>query len=300
MRWTLLKIQVRWTLLQIVQRHTQFAQSVSHALVSYFPSQRAWPACIDRMRRLICGACRNMLSAAEQAQLRCSMHRWPLPLATLISVSSPVLMPAVAAGVQLHSHNYRLPATFANQTVLVVGASNSGEDVSRELAPVAKHTLVRGAALYHYCAPVLVFHCCLLPLPPFPLNLQSCPHMWSRRLRLASGHICHQHGSFKYAIGISNAPQVCARAWPAGTAVATGLTTEAPLPQNAITRVPMVTRLLSDGTAVFEDGSSLRVDAVVYCTGYRYRFPFLEGAGVVTASREVSGCAVSVDCRYVD
>lgn len=29
-------------------------------------------------------------------------------------------------GVQLHSHNYRVPEAFSNQVVVVVGASNSG------------------------------------------------------------------------------------------------------------------------------------------------------------------------------
>lgn len=30
-------------------------------------------------------------------------------------------------GLQMHSHNYRTPEPFAGQTVVVVGASNSGE-----------------------------------------------------------------------------------------------------------------------------------------------------------------------------
>ena len=45
-------------------------------------------------------------------------------------------------GAQLHSHNYRSPAQFAGQRVLVVGASNSGEDLCREIAGVANRVYV--------------------------------------------------------------------------------------------------------------------------------------------------------------
>lgn len=40
-------------------------------------------------------------------------------------------------GELLHSHNYREPGRFAGLRVLVVGASNSGEDLCREIASVA-------------------------------------------------------------------------------------------------------------------------------------------------------------------
>jgi hypothetical protein len=45
-------------------------------------------------------------------------------------------------GFQMHSHNYREPDQFKDQVVLVVGASNSGEDISREVASVASQVHV--------------------------------------------------------------------------------------------------------------------------------------------------------------
>ncbi|KAK9815265.1 hypothetical protein WJX72_000885 [[Myrmecia] bisecta] len=42
-------------------------------------------------------------------------------------------------GRQLHCHNYRRPDAFAGQTVLVVGASFSGEEIARRIAAVARH-----------------------------------------------------------------------------------------------------------------------------------------------------------------
>lgn len=41
--------------------------------------------------------------------------------------------------------------------------------------------------------------------------------------------------------------------------------------------------LNADGSVEFEDGQRVpRVDIVLYCTGYRYDFPFLEDDGVVS------------------
>ncbi|CAG9463527.1 unnamed protein product [Pedinophyceae sp. YPF-701] len=42
-------------------------------------------------------------------------------------------------GVVMHSHNYRNPEDFAGKVVLVLGASASGEDISRELTSSAAH-----------------------------------------------------------------------------------------------------------------------------------------------------------------
>ncbi|PKA46486.1 Flavin-containing monooxygenase FMO GS-OX-like 3 [Apostasia shenzhenica] len=43
----------------------------------------------------------------------------------------------------------------------------------------------------------------------------------------------------------------------------------------------MIERVLSDGTVLFEDGSSAQVDVIIHCTGYKYTFPFLKTSGIV-------------------
>uniref|UniRef100_A0A0E0LGA4 Flavin-containing monooxygenase n=1 Tax=Oryza punctata TaxID=4537 RepID=A0A0E0LGA4_ORYPU len=45
---------------------------------------------------------------------------------------------------------------------------------------------------------------------------------------------------------------------------------------------PQVEHLCEDGTVVFDDGSFVVADAVIYCTGYNYYFPFLDTDGKVT------------------
>nr|CBX26645.1 pyrrolizidine alkaloid N-oxygenase (ZvPNO) [Zonocerus variegatus] len=54
-----------------------------------------------------------------------------------------------------------------------------------------------------------------------------------------------------------------------------------------VTEKPLLTSL-SEYTAHFSDGTSTDVDEILYCTGYRYRFPFLSPE-----------CGVTVDEKYV-
>lgn len=109
-------------------------------------------------------------------------------------------------GLQMHAHNYRNPAMFEGQVVIVVGASFSGEELARAVAAVGSH-------VYH-----------------------------------------------------------SARSFEKST------------PHGNITRVPMLTELAQDSTATFQDGTRIHnIDAVIYCTGYQYAYPFLEGTGLVTS-----------------
>lgn len=41
----------------------------------------------------------------------------------------------------LHSHSYRTPSAFRDQTVLVLGAGPSGKDIAADLVPEAKKVI---------------------------------------------------------------------------------------------------------------------------------------------------------------
>ncbi|TVU40267.1 hypothetical protein EJB05_13723, partial [Eragrostis curvula] len=113
---------------------------------------------------------------------------------------------------QLHSHSYRVPDSFRDEVVVVVGCHESGKDISLEIRKVARevHISVK----------------CLDDVIPGVLKAVS------RHQNL------HLH--------------------------------------------PKVDCLCEDGTVVFTDGSCVVADAVVYCTGYHYSYPFLDTGGVVT------------------
>ncbi|XXG75908.1 hypothetical protein AAC387_Pa08g0375 [Persea americana] len=51
----------------------------------------------------------------------------------------------------------------------------------------------------------------------------------------------------------------------------------------------MIERAHADGTVAFRDGSSVRADIILHCTGYKYDFPFLKVNDIVTVDDNCVG-----------
>lgn len=56
-------------------------------------------------------------------------------------------------------------------------------------------------------------------------------------------------------------------------------------PRDNLHRIAWLQELTSTSEAVFVDGERRRVDSIVYCTGYKYSFPFLEGTSLVSTGK---------------
>ncbi|KAI3924638.1 hypothetical protein MKX01_009508 [Papaver californicum] len=119
-------------------------------------------------------------------------------------------------GEQIHSHNYRVPEPFLDQVVLLVGNSSSGEDLSRDIAGVAKEVHIASKSL-------------TIGIPAKQLGYDN---IWL-------------HSMIKSA--------------------------------------------QEDGTIVFQDGSSVFVNFILHCIGYKYSFPFLEIDNIVTVDDNRAG-----------
>ncbi|CAN6305923.1 unnamed protein product [Urochloa humidicola] len=121
------------------------------------------------------------------------------------------VIPGVDAwpGKQMHSHNYRVPEPFLDQVVIVIGASASAFDISRDIASTAKEV-----------------------------------------------HIADRSSPFR-----SGAKQ------PG---------------YNNLWLHSMIDRAQEDGCVVFRDGSSIKADVIMHCTGYLYDFPFLGDDSTIT------------------
>jgi hypothetical protein len=64
-------------------------------------------------------------------------------------------------------------------------------------------------------------------------------------------------------------------------------------PRPNLSRVPLVQQLRPDGSARFPHGQVVReLDAVVYCTGYKYSFPFADHLGLLDI-----GAAAAAACK---
>ena len=72
-------------------------------------------------------------------------------------------------------------------------------------------------------------------------------------------------------------------------------------PRHNLQRMPWIKDLTSSGEALLEGGRKIPVDSIVYCTGYKYSFPFLEGSGLVETGTfqfiEKGTAGFSVHCK---
>lgn len=171
--------------------------------------------------------------------------------------------PGEFAGQTLHSHHYRTPDVFEGRRVLVVGIGNSAVDIACEASRVAQATFLstrRGA---------WVIPKYLLGRPtdelsgPFvdrlPLRVQQW--LYAALLWLVQGPM------ERYGL-----PRPDHRLLEAHPTISSELLLR--IGHGRIKPKPNVTRL--EGREVrFADGSREAVDVIVYCTGYRIRFPFL-------------------------
>ena len=174
---------------------------------------------------------------------------------------------ATFTGEQIHSHHYRTPEPFAGKRVLVLGIGNSACDVAVDCSRVAARTLLamrRGA----HIVPKHLFgmptdHLTLMRWGArVPVRLQE--FAVTLLIRIAQGSVT------KYGLPRPDRRLLCAP-----PTVSDSLLSK--LDHGDIVVRPSIDRF--DGDRVcFTDGSAEQIDAVIYCTGYKISFPFLDEA----------------------
>jgi dimethylaniline monooxygenase (N-oxide forming) len=167
-------------------------------------------------------------------------------------------------GEQHHAHYYRTPEPLVGRRVLVLGIGNSACDIAVESSRVAASTdlaMRRGAHIVpKYLLGVPTDRLTDSPLARGPLKLQQ----WSMAalLRLAQGKVTDY--------GLPEPDHAVLHAHPT---VSQDLLTR--LGHGDITVRPNIDRF--EGSKIFfTDGTSGEYDVVVYCTGYKVSFPFLD------------------------
>ncbi len=179
-------------------------------------------------------------------------------------------------GEQIHSHDYKTPEILEGKTVLILGIGNSATDIAVESSRVADRTLLamrRGA----WIVPKYIFGIptdrltTFAPMTRMPLGVQSA--MMRLTLRLTQGRITD-----------SGLPMPDHRPLHAHPTVSEELLGR--LGHGDITVKPNIDRF-EGGTVFFEDGSSEDVDVVIFCTGYRITFPFLDSSVIDVTDNQV-------------
>ena len=167
-------------------------------------------------------------------------------------------------GEQLHAHYYRTPDVLAGKRVLVLGIGNSASDIAVESSRVAEETYLamrRGAHVVpKYMFGVPTDHLTDSPLARGPVALQRLG--MAALLRLSQGRMTDY--------GLPQPDHAVLHAHPT---VSDDLLTR--LGHGDIRVRPNIDRF--EGSKVFfVDGTAAEVDTVIYCTGYKVTFPFLD------------------------
>jgi dimethylaniline monooxygenase (N-oxide forming) len=190
--------------------------------------------------------------------------RWPEPA-----------FPGSFDGEELHAHHYRTPEVFVGKRVVVLGIGNSATDIAVEASRVARETYLsmrRGA----HIVPKFLFgmptdHLTDSPLARGPLFLQSLG--MRAMLRISVGKVTDY--------GLPQPDHAVLHAHPT---VSSDLLTR--LGHGDLSVKPAIAGF--EGSSVlFTDGSRVEADVVVYCTGYRVSFPFLDDTFVARGDNHV-------------
>jgi hypothetical protein len=159
----------------------------------------------------------------------------------------------------------------------VLGIGNSACDIAVETSKVSEHTFLamrRGA----HIVPKYLFGIPTDHLTTSPLA--RSPFLWSRRLglsvllRLTRGRIT------KYGL-----PEPDHKVLSAHPTISDDILTR--LGHGDITVKPNIERLEGD-KVYFTDGTAEVIDVVVYCTGYKITFPFLDTTVMSAVDNEIS------------
>lgn len=170
-------------------------------------------------------------------------------------------------GEQMHVHHYREPDVLQGKRVLVLGIGNSAVDVAVESSRIAEKTFLamrRGA----YVLPKFLGGKPIDEASPpistyLPMSVRRL--FMNRLLKMTIGEMT-DYGLPKPDHKLLEAhPTVSSELLPR-------------IGHGDITVKPNIERFAGGRTVRFDDGSEEEIDLVVYCTGYKIEFPFLDEA----------------------
>jgi dimethylaniline monooxygenase (N-oxide forming) len=165
-------------------------------------------------------------------------------------------------GEQMHAHSYVENSIFAGRSVVVVGMGNSAMDIAVESSYVAARTFL-SARQGVWIVPKYVFGRPVDQMPNDPRVPFKIRQRMMQRLLLSYAGPPERYGLPKPAHRFGEAhPTVSGRIIDR-------------IQHGTIEPKPDIERF-EGSSVVFADASSEHADVVVYCTGYKIRFPFLD------------------------
>jgi dimethylaniline monooxygenase (N-oxide forming) len=174
--------------------------------------------------------------------------------------------PGTFSGEQLHSHHYRTATPFADKNVLIIGIGNSAVDIAVDVCKTARRTLLstrRSAWVipkYIMGIPVDRWSAFFVRKLKLPVPVSRTFVRWLAYLVVGNqerfGVPRPKHAIWREHATISQELlPYCGHGWIG-------------IKQNV--------RQLANDHVEFEDGSVEPIDTIIYATGYRTSFPFLD------------------------
>jgi putative flavoprotein involved in K+ transport len=151
--------------------------------------------------------------------------------------------------VQMHSHEYRNPWQLLKGGVLVVGVGNSGAEIAVEAARTHP-TWISGTESGHI---------------PWPIDTLVARFLLVRLVRFLGHHVL----TVETPLGRKLRPRLLATPTPLVRVKPRDLVNA------GIERVPRVVGV-KDRLPLLADGRTLEVNNVIWCTGYRHGFPWID------------------------
>jgi len=172
-------------------------------------------------------------------------------------------IPGTFNGLQRHSIEYRSPEEFKNQRVLIVGAGNSGCDIATEAARSATRAYISMRRGYHFLPKIMFGK---------PADVYERENAWIpfRFRQWVFGHMLAILQGDLTRYGLQKPRHRVLESQPIVNSDILSCIAHGDLQPK-----PDIERL--DGSTVyFVDGSSITVDQILYATGYKAAFPYLD------------------------
>jgi dimethylaniline monooxygenase (N-oxide forming) len=169
-------------------------------------------------------------------------------------------------GMAIHSHDYRTADPFKDKNVLVVGIGNSAVDIAVDVCKHAKSTLLstRRSAW-------------IMPKYIMGIPVDRWSGFFSRKMKLPTRITRALIRRLMFlAVGDQTrygVPKPKHAIWQEHATLSQELL---PYVGHGWIRIKPNIRELQGNAVLFDDGSSAAVDAIIYATGYRTTFPFIE------------------------
>ncbi|MEN8041985.1 MAG: NAD(P)-binding domain-containing protein [Actinomycetota bacterium] len=179
------------------------------------------------------------------------------------------------AGESLHAQSYRTPERFIGKDVVVVGVGNTGADIASELSWHAKSVTLSTRSGAH----VLPRHIFGRPLDNLSSRFSSQLPLGVQRAIYGALLYVARGSQTSYGLPVPDTPLLSQH--PTVSADLLGLVKDGQI---------IVRRGISrfvDDEVVFTDGQRARADVIIYATGYRISFPFLDTSVVAADDNKV-------------